>query len=408
MGVPTDYDCVIVGGGMVGAVLACALADQPLRIAVVEAVAWRSTQQPSYDDRGLALSPVSQRILQTLGVWDALAPHATPIEHVHVSDQGHFGMTRLDAAALGVPFLGQVVVARALGQCLMDRMTRETRLDLLCPASVRGLSVQPDTVAIDLHEEAGTRRIHARLLVGADGGGSRVRELLGIAATTHDYRQTAIVANLGLADPHHNTAYERFTRNGPIALLPLSGQRCVSVWAMQCGEAAGYTTLDADVYLQRLRESLGRRLAPFTELGSRRGYPLQLTQAQRFAGPRWVLVGNAAHSIHPNAAQGLNLGLRDVAGLAEQLSNACRRGEDPGGEPVLRHYTESRRADQRRVVGFTDTLACAFCSEFFPTVAARGLALLAVDLLPPLKTLLMRHGMGLYAAQARLARGLTL
>ncbi len=409
MPAPLDCDCLIVGGGLVGASLACALAGLPMRVAVVEPVAWDTSDPPSFDDRGLALSPSSQRILAGLGRWPEVATEATAIRRIHVSEEGRFGVTRLDAAALGMPALGYVVVARELGRALQGALRAAAdgdQLSLLSPARLESLTDNAHRIAARIADASGIRTVTTRLLVAADGGDSKARQCLGVETRGRDYGQTAVVANISLARPHDGLAYERFTAGGSLALLPLTGQRYVAVWLMATAEVESVMRLDEPEFLEALRERTGRRVSGFLRLGTRCTYPLKLVTARDPVGPRFVVLGNAAHTIHPNAAQGLNLALRDVAGLADLLAEGARAGRDPGDRDTLRRYLDARRADQRRVVALSDGLVWLFHHDRFPLALARGAAMLAVDLIPPLKRGFCQMAMGLWGRQARLARGL--
>jgi 2-octaprenyl-6-methoxyphenol hydroxylase len=409
MAAPLDCDCLIIGGGLVGASLCCALAKLPLRVAVVEPVAFEGSDPPSFDDRGLALSPSSQRILAGLGIWPEVAPEATAIRRIHVSHEGYFGVTRLEAAALGVPALGYVVIGRALGRALRGALRAAAEgkgLSLLCPARLESITTHPDRIEARIANDCGVGSVTTRLLVAADGGDSKARQCLGIDTDGRDYGQTAVVANIGLAGPHEGLAYERFTASGPLALLPLTMQRYVVVWAMATNEVERVMRLDEPSFLTALHERSGRRVNGLVKLGARRTYPLRLITAREQVGPRFVVLGDAAHTVHPNAAQGLNLALRDVAGLADCLATIARAGRDPGDPELLRRYLDSRRTDQRRVVALSDGLTRLFYNDRFPLTLGRGLAMLAIDLCPPLKRALCGMSMGLRDRQARLTRGL--
>ncbi|MGH8563913.1 MAG: 2-octaprenyl-6-methoxyphenyl hydroxylase [Gammaproteobacteria bacterium] len=419
MPAPLDCDCLIIGGGLVGASLACALTDLPLRVAVVEPVASSEADPPSFDDRGLALSPSSQRILAGLRIWPEIVPEATAIRRIHVSHEGYFGVTRLEAAALGVPALGYVVVARVLGRVLgrvlqgalraaTDGEPKKSKqaMSLLCPARLESITTHPDRIEARIANDEGVGSVTARLLVAADGGDSKTRQCLGVDTDGRDYRQTAVVANISLARPHDGLAYERFTAGGPLALLPLTMQRYVAVWAMATNEVEQVMRLDEPSFLAAIRERSGRRVSGLVKLGARRSYPLRLITTREQTGPRFVVLGNAAHTVHPNAAQGLNLALRDVAGLADCLAAVARARGDPGDPELLRRYLDSRRTDQRRVVALTDGLARLFYDDRFPLALGRGLAMLAIDLCPPLQRALCEMAMGLRGRQARLTRGL--
>lgn len=409
MHAPPDCEVLIAGGGMVGAALACALGRAGLRVVVVEAVAAEEAPgRSTFDDRGLALSLCSERILRGVGVWAHLAPSATPIERVHVSDLGGWGFTRLTAAEAGLAALGHVALARELGRALVAARAGLSCVEWLAPARV--VSAQPGeqgvTVGIDCDGQA--RTLHARLLVVADGTGSRLRGLLGVGAREHDYGQSAIVTSVAPERPHANTAYERFTPTGPLAFLPMAGNRCTVVWTVPHETAPALLQCQEREFLDGLLARFGHRLGRLRALGGRRAYPFSRLLADKVVGPRHVIVGNAAHTVHANGAQGLNLGLRDAAALAEAVVDAHRLGLDPGQPAVLERYAAGRAADVRRVSLWTHGLVQTFCNDLAPLRAGRRAGLLAVDLLPPLKRALVRQGTGLAAARTRLARGLPL
>ncbi len=409
MSATVEFDCLIVGGGLVGASLAWALGGEGLRLAVLETTPGSVPTPPSYDDRGLALSPSSQRVLQGLGLWEQLRAESTPILRIHVTERGRFAFTRLQAGELGVEALGYVVVARALGAVLLQRLGQLDNVQLLRPAKPSRIERHPSRIDVRINQGLhGARTLSARLLIAADGGDSQTRGLLGIESHSRDYRQTAVVATVSPEQPHHGTAYERFTPSGPLALLPMTEQRCVAVWTVRSEQAQALLQLDDTAYQEGLRERSGGYLGGFQRAGSRRAYPLHLIQAQRIVGPRAAVVGNAAHTLHPNAAQGLNLGLRDVATLAELVVDAFRQGADMGDPQLLKTYADLRRDDQRRVLRLSDGLARLFYNEFLPAILLRDAAMLAVDLLPPLKSALARRAMGLAGRQPRLACGLPL
>lgn len=393
------YDIIIVGGGMVGASLACSLDNQNVSIAVIEAVPIKAGNQPSYDDRGLALSLSSKRILRKLDLWEEVAVNACAIEHVHVSDRGHFGFVRLHASDLNVDALGHVVIARELGRALMSKIGRAKNINYLCPAEVHEIKIDYDNVAVDLSVDSESKRLTGKLLVVADGTNSRLRQQLGIATLVKDYNQTAIVTNVTTERPHNNTAYERFTESGPIALLPLHGQKCVLVYTVPADEAETYLQLEMNEFLDRLCKRFGRRLGRFSRIGALKLYPLKYIESEEQVLSRVVLLGSSAHTIHPNGAQGFNLCLRDVAALSEHLESALVNQLDIGDKKILDGYFNSREQDQKRVMQFSDRLATLFYNRNLPKIIFRDTGMLITDIIPSVKREFLRRAMGLSGRQ---------
>lgn len=404
----TDYDLIIVGGGMVGASLACALSTQNIRIAIIEAVPYQAEKQPSYDDRAIALSFGTSRIFNGMGLWSAIKPHATAIKHIHVSDQGRFGFTRLDHQQEGVDALGYVITARDLGKSLVQQLDQLNNLTLLSPAKLTDLTLGNEYATAVINRDGKSESITARLIVAADGGNSIVRHKLDIDTTDHDYQQTAIIANITPERLHQSVAYERFTRHGPLALLPMDDNRCALVWTRNPEDAKRILELDDKSFLAELQSSFGNRLGRLLKSGKRSAYPLRLVRAQEQVRNRLALIGNAAHTLHPIAGQGFNLGLRDVAALAQTIADALQKEQDIGELSVLNQYAQWRSRDHRQVIGFTNTLVNTFSNHFPPMAFARNLGLLATDIIPPLKHSLARHSMGISGRLPRLARGLPL
>lgn len=401
-----DTDVLIVGGGLVGASLACALGQAGVRTRVVEASPLATDQSSGYDERSIALAQGSQRIFAGLGLWPALAPEACPIHTIHVSDRGHFGFTRLRREQEGVPALGYVATAGVLGRVLQQGMQQLDSVAALAPAQVTALHIDADAVHADISHQGATTRCTARLLVAADGAHSAIREQLGIHTTRRDYRQTAIIANVTTDRPHDNVAYERFTDSGPLALLPMTGARSALVWTVHEQQCEAVMALDDRAFLQRLQERFGYRLGRFTRVGKRNAFSLQLLQATESVRPRLALIGNALHTLHPIAGQGFNLGLRDVAALVDVLLEARGSGRDYGEPAVLRRYADWRQADQRRVALFTDSMVRLFGASLPPLAWLRDAGMLALDMCPPAKRWFGRMTMGRAGRLPRLARGL--
>jgi len=399
-----NYDLVIVGGGMVGATLAIALSGHGLKLALVEAAELEVEKVPNYDDRAIALSHGAQRIFAALGVWPAMAPNAEPIRHIHVSEQGGFGFSHLDAEEEGVPALGQVITARNLGAALLERLTQLQDVDLIAPARVRWVSVDDDRARIGLEDA----ELGARLLVAADGGNSFVRDQLCFETVRKEYHQSAVVANVTPSRPHQGVAFERFTANGPLALLPMRDDHCALVWTAADDKLEEMLGLDDASFIGRLQEHFGWRLGRFRQVGRRNGYPLSQLWVRHSVKPRAAIIGNAAHTLHPVAGQGFNLGIRDVAALAEVVIDACRRGEDPGSGETLARYEEWRHRDQQQVARITDSLVRIFSNRWTPLRLGRNLGLLGVELCPPVRHRIARLAMGIEGRLPRLSRGVPL
>jgi 2-octaprenyl-6-methoxyphenol hydroxylase len=387
-----SFDCVVVGAGFVGAALGVGLAQLGLRVAVVEAL---TPRPPSLDDdpRGLALAQSSVALLTRLGLWSRIVDKVYAVQTVHVNQRGHFGALRLTHHDLRAPALGYVCPAPVLQQALSDAMTE---IGATVHWSSRVLAVHPETDSNELLVDLAG--VHAQwstsLLIGADGLDSSVRRLIGIAVERHEYQQTATVANLDVEHPLPHTAFERFTSSGPLALLPLGGRRYAAVRVARADEAPALCALGAEAYLSALKERFGHRLGNFTNLGSRHQYPLVLQRAREVSRPRTILVGNAANAVHPNAAQGLNLGFRDVSALLAILATAQRNNTDVGQATITDAYAATRRSDHRLTVGLTDTLARAFGLDLWAVDALGAAAITVIDRIPLLKQALLRRVTG--------------
>jgi 2-octaprenyl-6-methoxyphenol hydroxylase len=403
-----SYDLIIVGGGMVGASLAIALADRGLRMALIEAHAPGADSQPSYDDRAIALAYGTRRIFDAIGVWSALESMVEPILDIHVSDRGHFGFTGLSASEEGVPALGYVVTARELGRVLLARLHQQGALDVIAPARVVRFDDQGARVRVELEGNGVMTSLDCRLLVAADGGDSAIREQLGVPIRRWQYGQSAVVTNITPAKAHANKAYERFTESGPVALLPMTEQRCALVWTVRDEQLDAVLALDDEAFLAAFQQRFGYRLGRFRRVGRRLSYPLSLLRARESVRGRVAIIGNAAHTLHPIAGQGFNLGIRDVAALAEVIDDAFAAGGDIGSPAVLDAYERWRAQEQRNVALATDGLARLFSNPLGIVRAGRNLGMLAMELIPGAKHPLARAAMGLNGGQPRLARGVPL
>jgi 2-octaprenyl-6-methoxyphenol hydroxylase len=430
-----DFDVVIAGGGLVGAALALALARLPLRIALVEARRPPATAPgapPSADDdpRCTAFAAGSVRILETLGVWERVAHAAVPIRTIHVSDRGQWGATRLRCEDHGVDALGYVLENAVLANTLWSLLGQLPRtgdfrsgetgtapgdgragLTVCAPASVVAATCQEGCARLRVRGVDGAEQsLTAGLLVVADGARSGLRDMLGIACQERPYRQHAIIANVTPARFHEHVAYERFTSSGPLAVLPMQAGRCNLVWTVWQDEVGALMALDDVDFLAALQSRFGYRAGRLLRVSRRSAYPLSLTHTQESAlPPRCVLLGNAATGVHPVAGQGLNLALRDVARLADCVADALTAGVLDTGDPrLIGALTSWRRDDHRRIVSFTDGLIRLFTQPSAVLGGARGLGLVALDLLPAARASLARQAMGLDGRLPRLARGVAL
>lgn len=405
------FDIVVAGGGMVGASLALAIAPLGLRVAMVEPVARDASSQPSFDDRTTALSRSSQRMFAAMGLWEDIAPAATPVTRIHVSDRGRFGFSHIDAREQGVEALGHVVINRVLGNVLQGALAATGEPEILCPARIVGAETGPQRVRITVEGGGDTFGLSCSLLVAADGANSMVRDMVGIAAERVAYGQRAVIGNVLTEKPIGHCAYERFTEQGPLALLPMTENRAGFVWTVSEQDADRVLALDDPSFLDELQHQFGYRLGTLSRVGVRAAYPLVLSRALRLTAQRAVLIGNSAHGLHPVAAQGFNLGLRDVAALCDCIADALRGSGTPvdvGDGQLLQRYAKWRGSDQKKLVGFTDALVRVFGASAPPLRALRNLGMLGFDLVPGVRSLVARHTMGLAGRLPRLSRGVPL
>lgn len=398
------YDIIIIGAGMAGASLAIALSGHGLRIALVEAAALDTDTVPNYDDRGIALAWGSQRILHALGSWEHMQPNATAIRHIHISEQGGFGISHLSASEENVPALGYVITARHLGAALLQELRNLSDVELIAPQKVQWVNIEDELASIGVQNQT----LQTRLLIAADGGNSFIRQQLCFKVKRKPYGQSAITANLTPGKPHQNVAYERFTRNGPMALLPMDEQRCALVWTVSDASVGKILSLSDDDFLTQVQQQFGWRLGRFQRVGKRSSYPLNQMYAADTITPRAVIIGNAAHTLHPVAGQGFNLGIRDVATLAEVILDGVSAGEDPGSLELLQRYQQWRKKDQAQVVRTTDMLVRGFSNNITPLKLARNAGILALEGLPSLRHGIARKAMGVQGHLPRLSRGLPL
>lgn len=390
------FDVIIAGGGLAGSALAVGLARSGRRIALVEAAPRHSQSRPSFDDRTLVVNAASLNILANLGILDANLT-ICPLRRIEITRARAPGHLILDAGSYDCERFGAVIVARELGAAMLETLAGTDRITEFCPARIETFEAGPDGVKALLDDGS---ELTAALLVGADGTRSKIREQAGLASESHDYGQAAIIFNARPAHHRPDTAIERFTDRGPLALLPQPEGRVGVVWIDRAESIENIREWPDEELIARLDRHFGATLGAFTSPGKRAAYPLALQRTPRPVGRRVVVIGNAANTIHPVSAQGFNLGLRDVAGLIDRLEDRT----DPGDPVVLAGYAEARRADQAATVRYTDTLARAFTNPSLAIRAGSSLGLAAHAAFPALSRRLVRSAMGFREPVSRLAR----
>jgi 2-octaprenyl-6-methoxyphenol hydroxylase len=398
------FDLIIVGGGLAGTSLVRALQPLGLSVALVDARPLQIDSQPSFDDRVLALSLATKRILDTMGCWSDIAIEAEAIRHIHISDKGHFGFTRLDAEEESVDALGYVLPARALGVSIYQSLQHE-QLTTFIPASLTAIDHLADSVKLTIETEQGEVYLETPLLVAADGDHSFVRQYMNISPLRFDYQQYALICNVEVSEPHNNKAYERFTERGPMALLPMRGNRFAMVWTVSANRHEELLALPSTEFCRQAQQHFGFRAGRFIKAGKVSHYPLTMSFTSNTVRERIVLIGNAAHTLHPIAGQGFNLGIRDVAVLADAIADAVNQGKDVGSDTVLANYTNWRRNDQWSVALATDFLVRTFAKRNSLLALMRNGGMLFMDAFPPLKHLVSRHAMGIAGHMPALLRG---
>jgi 2-octaprenyl-6-methoxyphenol hydroxylase len=390
-----QVDILIVGGGLAGATLMLALANMGYKALLVEAKSFSNRIRADFDARTLALAPASVRILQMLNIWSQLQDDATAIETIHVSEQRSFGSARLHAEENSP--LGYVIEMQYINRALHHLLNHQ---HVVAPAKLIALDDKKGTAII--HTSEGDLTVHAKLIVAADGADSCARELCGLSPQIKDYNQQAIIANIGLARGHKNVAYERFTSSGPLAMLPLTDSRASLVWALRPKDAEQLMACSETEFLKALQRAFGYRLGRLVKVGQRVIYPLrQVIMTQQVMGSV-VFVGNAAHTLHPVAGQGFNLGLRDVATLAQCIAKEGLSSD------MLQTYQRARRHDQVAITQFTDGLIELYTRRIPGLAVLRGAGLIALDNIPLLKNLLARYARGFAGVTPDLVCGLPL
>lgn len=400
----TRYDLIVTGGGMTGLALACAVAGCGVPVLVIEQQALATTTAPPFDGRVTAIAQGSRRLLEAIGVWQHLAAHAQPIRDIEVGEQHSPLTVHYDHREIGTEPLGHIVENRVIRAALLQRVEALVGGTLRVAAPDRASRIERRANGVEVALSSGPKA-HGALLAAAEGRASPTREIAGIDVLRWDYDQTGLVATIAHARPHHGLAVERFFPAGPLAMLPMTGDRSSIVWAADNRLAEDLIALDDDAFVAELAERFGDRLGTLALAGPRWHYPLQMVQAERYTDRRLALVGDAARAIHPISGQGWNLALRDVAALAELIVDARRLGLDVGGAYVLPRYERWRRFDSLALIGITHGLNRLFANDLLPLRLARELGLGMVERIPPVKRFFMRHAMGLLGDLPRLMRG---
>ncbi|GAA5587402.1 2-octaprenyl-6-methoxyphenol hydroxylase [Acinetobacter calcoaceticus] len=397
---------IIVGGGMVGLSLSLMLAKANIAVKLLEAVKYPNYDDQnvapyhsSFDARNTALSRRSVQIYQKLGLWDALQQHATPILQVHITEQGSFGKARLIAEQEKVESFGQVIENAWLGRVLLTQVRQQPLIELIDGVQVTALTQDAEQVHIEAQRGEETLKLESKLLIAADGRDSFCRQAIGVGVDVHDYDQVAIVTTVQTSKPHEHVGFERFSALGPLALLPLPGEyRRSVVWPVKKGTENEWLGEENDQhFLSALQQTYGDRAGKFEKTGKRFSYPLSQVLAHKQAVGRVILMGNAAHTIHPVAGQGFNLCLRDADVLVRYLVNQLSTSDDLGNPDNLLAYEQARLSDQQRVIKFCDTVVRGFSNQNPLLKLIRNTGLIAFDVIPGVKPLVANYAMGLKA-----------
>ncbi|MEN8272476.1 2-octaprenyl-6-methoxyphenyl hydroxylase [Acinetobacter baumannii] len=397
---------IIVGGGMVGLSLSLMLAKANIAVKLLEAVKYPNYDDQnvapyhsSFDARNTALSRRSVQIYQKLGLWDALQQHATPILQVHITEQGSFGKARLVAEQEKVESFGQVIENAWLGRVLLTQVRQQPLIELIDGVQVTALTQDAEQVHIEAQHGDEVLKLESKLLIAADGRDSFCRQAIGVGVDVHDYDQVAIVTTVQTSKPHEHVGFERFSALGPLALLPLPGEyRRSVVWPVKKGTEGEWLGEENDQhFLDALQKTYGDRAGKFEKTGKRFSYPLSQVLAHKQAVGRVILMGNAAHTIHPVAGQGFNLCLRDADVLLRYLINQLSTSDDIGNPDNLLAYEQARLSDQQRVIKFCDTVVRGFSNQNPLLKLIRNTGLIAFDVIPGIKPLVANYAMGLKA-----------
>ncbi len=396
-----DYDLAIVGGGIVGSTLASALKDSGLRAVIIEA---KPLEIAAARRQAYALSVLSSRIFEGIGVWEKIFPHIGKYRHVRLSDADYPGVVKFQTQDLGTEFLGYVGEHRTLLTSLQEFIATSDNISWLCPAEVMGVEYKDTGAEIEIKHEGETRKLRTRLVVGADGSRSHLRQWAGIKTRGWKYWQSCVAFTIKHQAPRNDIAFERFWPTGPMGVLPLPGNRCQVVWTAPHAQAKAWQELDEKEFLAKLERYTGGLLGKLELVSDRVLFPVQLMQSDRYTQSRLVLIGDAAHCCHPVGGQGLNLGIRDAAALAQVLQEARDRGEDIGNIQVLQRYERWRKLENLTILGFTDLLDRTFSNNWLPVVTLRRFGLWIMGHLPYFKIYALQLMTGLKGRTPQLAQ----
>ncbi len=396
-----EFDIVICGGGLVGASLAVALDSSNLKVALIESAILGNSQQPSFDSRMLALTFSAKKILSSWDIWDQLPfRQVSPINDIFVTEQGSRVKATMSATDIGCEALGWNVEANAIGKSLYQRLNGRANVEVITPAKAHNINVSRDTATVTVSIGKSVRRISANLAVIADGGRSELCGQLGFELEQRRYRQNALVCQLDMDEKHFGRAYEIFTLHGPIALLPIRDRSYALVWTHRAAASNDLLGYSEQEFIQKLEQELGEKSPRFVKLINKRVvYPLYRSWLKCAVSERAVAVGNAAHVVHPVAGQGLNLGLREIAMLAEELIKYRNRGWDVGSLTVLQNYERRRQSEGRSVVLFTHGLVRIFADSRPWMRLARRIGIFAISNYSPSRRFLLRRTTGLRSLQ---------
>ncbi len=397
------YDVVIIGGGMVGSALACALGDSRLKIAVLDHAPAAAPPHTGYDLRVSAITLASRALFENIGAWEGMTRRrVSPVAEMQVWDSTGSGSIHFSAAEIGEPCLNYIIENSVIQAALVERLHQFTNIHFLCPVAIAGIALTEDGAMVTLKDG---RNLHTRLLVGADGADSQVRRAAGIEKQSLDLDQTGIVATVTTEKPHEQIARQRFLTTGPLAFLPLSEPHtCSIVWSADTARADALFALDEAAFISELQKAFGESLGKIRTAGPRAAFPLALSHAKAYTAPHVALVGDAAHTVHPLAGQGVNLGFLDAAALAEVLLGATAKQKDIGAHAVLRRYERWRKGDNLAMVSITGGFRYLFSNDMPVVSQLRNTGLNLANAVTPVKNLIMRRASGLEGDLPKLAR----